>query len=469
MQNQLKPMHLTKQHYDVIVIGGGASGMMAAGRAAARGKKVLLLEKNKALGEKLKISGGGRCNITNAEEDPHVLLPKYGTAEKFLYTPFSQFGVKETFEFFTLRGLQIVVEAHKRAFPVTQKALDVFRVLERYLEEGHVEILPSTNVRQLVSKNGAIEKVVTDRGEYSADAFVLSTGGMSHPETGSTGDGFQFLRDLGFAVETPTPTLVPIAVRERWVKSLSGISIDQARVTFFVDAKKKFALKGRILFTHFGLSGPTILNAAGKISDTLTEGEVTALIDTFPNIDHGTLDKEVLLMFETNKNKQLKTVFKGIAPDGMSDTILSLLTKLNPETKVHSVSKEDRKKLVQLMKALPFTVRGLMGNDLAIVSDGGLSLLQIETKTMKTKLFSNLFVTGDLLHIRRPSGGFSLQLCWTTGKSCIIFLIESIASFSLCHSEQSEESSGNIHVSEMKRSFTPFRMTQEQNFHFSLK
>ncbi len=403
------------QKFDVIVIGGGASGMMCAGRAAERGKRVLLIEKNAALGEKLKISGGGRCNITNAEEDPHVLLPYYGTAEKFLYSPFSIFGVKQTFEFFTSRGLPLIVEAHKRAFPSTQKALDVFRVLEKYLESGHVEVMHSTSVRQIVSKNQHIEKVVTDRGEFFADSFVLSTGGISHPETGSTGDGFGFLRELGFAVETPTPTLVPIAVRERWVKALMGISIDQSRVTFFVDGKKKFALKGRILFTHFGLSGPTILNAAGKISDTLTEGEVVATIDVFPNTDHGALDKQIIDMFETNKNKQLKTVFKGIAPDGMSDTVLSLLPKINPETKVHSVSKEDRKKIVQLMKALPFTVKGLMGNDLAIVSDGGLSLTQVDPKSMRTKLYENLFVTGDLLHIRRPSGGFSLQLCWTTG------------------------------------------------------
>ncbi len=401
--------------YDVIVIGGGASGMMAAGRAAERGKNVLLIEKNANLGEKLKISGGGRCNITNAEEDPHVLLPYYGTAEKFLYSPFSEFGVKQTFEFFTSRGLPLIVESHKRAFPQTQKAFDVFLVLEKYLHDGGVEILSSTSVEKIVGSSGHVEKVVASGREFVADSFILATGGMSHPETGSTGDGFGFLKQLGFSVTEPTPTLVPIAVKERWVKELMGIAIDQARVTFFVDGKKKFALKGRILFTHFGLSGPTILNASGKIADTLTEGEVVATIDAFPNTDHGTLDKEILDLFETNKNKQLKTVFKGIAPDGMSTTILSLVKSIDPETKVHSVTKEERKKLVQLMKALPFTVKGLMGNDLAIISDGGLSLTQIDPKSMRTKLYDNLYVTGDLLHIRRPSGGFSLQLCWTTG------------------------------------------------------
>ena len=411
------PTHMStiKHTYDVIVIGGGASGMTAAGRAASRGKKVLLLEKNKALGEKLKISGGGRCNITNAEENPHVLLPHYGAAEKFLYSPFSIFGVKQTFEFFPLRGLPLVVEAHKRAFPKTQKAFDVFLVLEKYLADGQVEVQMNSAVTKIVGKDGHIEKVFVGKTEYVADAFILATGGVSHPETGSTGDGFKWLKDLGFEVQNPTPTLVPIAVTEKWVKKLSGISLDPARVTFFVDGMRSFVLKGRILFTHFGLSGPTILNAASKIADALHEGEVTALVDAFPDTDHGALDTQLVEFFDANKNKSLKNVFKAFAPDGMSDAILSQVKSIDPTIKVHSLKKEDRKILVQTMKSLPITVEGLMGNDMAIVSDGGLLLSEIDLKTMQTKKYDNLYVTGDLLHIRRPSGGFSLQLCWTTG------------------------------------------------------
>lgn len=404
-----------QQTYDVIVIGGGASGMMAAGRAAERGKRVLLLEKNKDLGEKLKISGGGRCNITNAEEDPHVLLPYYGIAEKFLYSPFSIFGVKQTFEFFTSRGLPLVIEAHKRAFPKTQKAFDVFLVLEKYLHDGSVEIQTNASVTKIVEKDGRIEKVFVGKTEHVAHSFVLATGGTSHPETGSTGDGFKWLKDLGLDVQDPTPTLVPIAISEKWVKKLSGISLDPARITFFVDGIRSFVVKGRILFTHFGLSGPTILNAAGKIADALHEGEVTALIDTVPNTDHGALDSQLVEFFDANKNKSLKNVFKAFAPDGMSDAILSEIDSIDPMMKIHSLKKEDRKKLVQTMKSMSFTVEGLMGNDMAIVSDGGLPLSEIDPKTMRTKKYDNLYVTGDLLNIRRPSGGFSLQLCWTSG------------------------------------------------------
>lgn len=404
-----------QQTYDVIVIGGGASGMMAAGRAAERGKRVLLLEKNKDLGEKLKISGGGRCNITNAEEDPHVLLPYYGVAEKFLHSPFSIFGVKQTFEFFTSRGLPLVIEAHKRAFPKTQKAFDVFLVLEKYLHDGRVEIQTKASVTKIVEKDGRIKKVFVGKTEYVANAFVLATGGTSHPETGSTGDGFNWLKDLGLDVQDPTPTLVPIAISEKWVKKLSGTSLDPARVTFFVDGMRSFVVKGRLLFTHFGLSGPTILNAAGKIADALHEGDVTALMDTVPNSDHGALDTQLVEFFNVNKNKSLKNVFKAFAPDGMSDAILSEIDSIDPMMKVHSLKKEDRKKLVQTMKSMPITVEGLMGNDMAIVSDGGLPLSEIDPKTMRTKKYDNLYVTGDLLNIRRPSGGFSLQLCWTSG------------------------------------------------------
>lgn len=408
-------MPTTKHTYDVIVIGGGASGMMVAGRAAERGKRVLLLEKNKDLGEKLKISGGGRCNITNAEEDPHVLLPSYGLVEKSLYSPFSIFGVKQTFEFFTSRGLPLVVEAHKRAFPKTQKAFDVFLVLEKYLQDGSVEIKIKSPVSKIVGKDGHIEKVFVGKTEYTATSFVFATGGMSHPETGSTGDGFTWLKDLGLEVQDPTPTLVPIAVTEKWVKKLTGISLDPARLTIFVDGMRSFVLKGRILFTHFGLSGPTILNASSKIADALHEGEVTALVDAFPDTDHGALDAQLVEFFDANKNKSLKNVFKAFAPDGMSDAILSQIKSIDPMVKVHSLKKEDRKALVQTMKSLSISIEGLMGNDLAIVSDGGLPLSEIDTKTMRTKKYDNLYVTGDLLHIRRPSGGFSLQLCWTTG------------------------------------------------------
>ncbi len=403
------------EQFDVIVIGGGSSGLMAAGRAGELGKKVLLLEKNPKLGEKLKITGGGRCNVTNAEEDIHALLKHYGNGAPFLYSPFSQFGVKETFRFFESRGLPLIVEARKRAFPHTQKAFDVFKTMEKYVRNNHVTIKTTSPVVKIATEEGKIRGVLAGGKEYQAKSFIFATGGVSHPETGSTGDGFKWLKELGLTIMNPTPNIVPLAVKDSWVKSLAGVSLSFMKITFFVDGIKQFSKTGKILFTHFGLSGPLILNSAKNVGDLLHKGEVVAKIDAFPDTDHGSLETRIIKLFDAHKNKALKNVFKEIAPDGTSEAILTLAKGIDPDTKVHSVTKEQRKKLVDLLKALPVSIKGLMGYDRAVVSDGGIDLSEIDMKTMRVKKFSNLFITGDLLHINRPSGGYSLQLCWTTG------------------------------------------------------
>ncbi len=401
--------------YDVLVVGGGASGMMAAGRAAEMGKRVLIIEKNRALGEKLKITGGGRCNITNAEENIRTFMANYGKAEQFLYSPFAIFGVPETITFFEDLGLPIVVQARKRAFPATEKALDVFKALERYIKRGNVTILTNSPVIEIRAISGHIEGIVTASGTYTADAYIIATGGMSHPETGSTGDGFAWLKTLGHTVAEPTPTIVPLAVKEAWVHALAGVSLSFMKITFFTDGKKSFSKTGKLLFTHFGLSGPLILNSAGKVGDLLHDGLVTATIDCYPDTDHAALEAKIIATFDANKNKNVKNIFDDIVPHGMIPTFFSLLPTLAPETKVHSVTKEDRKQLLNLLKALPITITGLMGYDRAVVADGGVPLTEIDMKTFKSRVVDNMFVTGDLLHITRPSGGFSLQLCWSSG------------------------------------------------------
>ena len=410
---------MEQERYEVIVIGGGAAGMMAAGRAAERGKRVLLLERNKRLGEKLRISGGGRCNIANTEPDEKKLLAHYGNAEQFLYSAFSQFGVKDTLTFFESRGLPLKVEANNRAFPKSEKAADVVRVLEEYLKKGGVEVRKGAGVKSLELADGKIEKVIVNDGrvasELSADSYILATGGLSHSETGSTGDGFEWLRTLGHSVAQPTPTIVPLKTREKWTHELSGVTVPSAKISFFVNGKRKFSKIGNILFTHFGISGPTILNSAGQVADLLEESSVTALIDLQPAMDLGILDRHITKVFDENKNKQLKNVFKEIVPAGTTDVLLSLLASIDPEGKVHSVTKEDRRAIARLLKELPLTIVGLMGFERAVVADGGLALTEVDVRTMRSKKFENLFVTGDLLHITRPSGGYSLQLCWTTG------------------------------------------------------
>lgn len=401
--------------YDVIVIGGGASGMMAAGRAGEAGKRVLLLEKNAKLGAKLAITGGGRCNITNAEDDERLLLAKYGVADKFLHTTFAQFGMRDTFSFFESRGLPLKVETYKRAFPVSERASDVVAVLEKYLAKGKVEVRTGIVVKKIAATGGRITHVETNAGDFSATSYILATGGVSHPETGSTGDGFSWLRGLGHTITAPTPTIVPLKVREGWAKKLSGVSLPAMKITFYVDGAKQFSKTGPLLFTHFGISGPTILNSAGKVAEVLREGIVTATIDLFPGLDQGALDRKITEVFDANKNKLLRNVLKDIVPPGTADALLSLLPSIDPETKVHSVTKESRKSLVELCKRVPLTITGLMGFDRAVVADGGLPLTEVDTRTMRSRLIENLFVTGDLLHITRPSGGYSLQLCWTTG------------------------------------------------------
>ncbi|MBI4088350.1 aminoacetone oxidase family FAD-binding enzyme [Candidatus Kaiserbacteria bacterium] len=401
--------------YDVIVIGGGAAGMMAAGRAAERGGKVLLLEKNARLGEKLAISGGGRCNILNAEEDEHVLLSRYADAEQFLYSPFSQFGMREAYAFFETRGLPLKVEARKRTFPQSEKASDVVRTLEKYMALGNVEVRLRSPVESIVAEGDRIVKVVAGREEYSAKSYILATGGVSHPETGSTGDGFAWLSSLGYAIKKPTPTIVPLRAPDRWIQKLSGITMKDIKITFFAEGKRAFSARGDLLLTHFGLSGPLIMNAAGRVSDILEQGIVTAHIDTSPDLDLGILERNITAIFDANKNKLLKNVFREIAPAGTGVVILSLAEGVDPETKVHSVTKENRRKLAVLLKELPVTITGLMGFDRAVVADGGLPLTEVDTKTMRTRQFSNLYVTGDILHVTRPSGGYSLQLAWTSG------------------------------------------------------
>lgn len=416
-----------KQHFDVIVVGGGASGMMAAGRIGELGKSVLLLEKNSSLGQKLKITGGGRCNITNAEYDIHALLANYGKAKNFLFSPFSQFGVEDTFKFFEERGLPLVVEARKRAFPHTQKAHDVFRIMNEYVKKsGRVTVMLDSQVTTVSVDNGRIEKLITKTGHYTADRYIFATGGMSAPKTGSTGDGFRWLKKIGHSVAESNPNIVPMQTADRWMHALSGASLSFMKITFFLNGKKEFSKTGKVLFTHFGLSGPLILNSSAQVSDLLPYGEVTCTIDMYPDTDIGSVEKNILKVFEENKNKMLKNVLPLILPKGMTPGIELILAPELLQTKVHSVSKEDRKQLAHLFKALPGTVLGLMGYDRAVVSDGGVVLEEIDTRTMKSKKISNLYVTGDLLHINRPSGGYSLQMCWTTGFVAGTAVVESL-------------------------------------------
>lgn len=409
--------------YDVIVIGGGASGMMAAGRAAERGRRVLLVEKNKELGKKLSITGGGRCNILNAESDTRALLEHYGEAAKFLYSPFSQHAMQDSWDFFASRGLPIVVEARKRAFPEVQSAPAVTKVMRTYCIEHNVELKLKTKVRSLIieqAENGTkrVTGVATNNGDYRAATVILATGGGSHPETGASAESVGWLSDFGHTVHAPNPNLVPLVVEEDWVKKLSGTTLSFMKITFADRHNTKatrFSRTGKILFTHFGVSGPLILNAAHQVKELLKTGSVFASIDLYPDTEIGTLRNRILEVFKRNSNKTLKNILKEFVPAGMAEAVAAQLTPELAEEKVHSVSREDRHALVDRLKAMPLTVTGTMGLDWAVISDGGVALEEVDTRTMESRMVSGLYLTGDTLHVNRPSGGYSLQLCWTTG------------------------------------------------------
>lgn len=408
--------NIDNKEYDVIIIGGGASGMMAGTIASMRGKKVLLLEKNKKLGKKLSISGGGRCNITNDEDNIRIFLAKYGESADFLYSAFSKFNKNDTFKFFELLGLPLVVQGLKRAFPKTERASDVVGVLEKMMQKNKVEIRMGVTVEKIESEKDLVTEVVTSAGIFKGKNIILATGGVSHKETGSTGDGFKWLKDLGHTVKDPTPTIVPIKVPEKWVHALSGITLDDMKLTIYLDDVKKITKSGRVLFTHFGLSGPLILNTAGEIGYLLEAGIVTGKIDCYPKLNISELEAKIISVFDANKNKMLKNILREVVPTGIAPGIEVLLKdKIDFEKKVHSITKSERRLLADTLKSLPLTITSLMGYDKAVVADGGVPLSEIDTKTMRSNKYKNLFITGDLLHVNRPTGGYSLQLCWTSG------------------------------------------------------
>jgi predicted Rossmann fold flavoprotein len=412
--------------YDVAVIGGGPAGMMAAGRAAERGLKVVLLEKNPGLGKKLLITGGGRCNVTNAEYDDRVLLSKFKDAGKFLFSTFSQHSVKESLEFFHTFPMPTKIENDKRVFPLSNTAKSVWDVMNAYVEKNKVTIKRNAAVSRFVQTTGGhIDELHLKNGEIiKARSYILATGGKSHPETGSTGDGFTWLKKMGHTVSEPTVSLVPIKVSDPWVKKLAGFSL-VAKVTLFQNGIKQSlvaqagkktvtSITGKVLFTHVGLSGPAILNISGEIGELLKYGEVVLSLDLLPTHDYSTLNTALQKLFASDDKKKFKNALGNLIPSPLVPAVIEK-SGINPDKACNSITREERLLLVKVLKDMHTHPTELLGTDKAIITSGGIALEEIDFRTMRSKRVDNLYVVGDLLNIDRPSGGYSLQLCWTTG------------------------------------------------------
>ncbi len=400
--------------YDVIVIGGGPAGMMAAIEAGKRGKRVLLLEKNSSLGKKLLITGGGRCNVTNNKPVVRMMLREYKEAGKFLFSTFMQYGVTDTINFFTERGVPFIEENEGRLFPYTQKAESVFLVLEQELKRHTVTVMTSKKVISIAKIDDDFVVTLALMTEFRASKVIVATGGTARPETGSTGDGYAWLSNVGHTIHKGNDTLVPITVKEKWAKSLGGVSIPEAVVSLYCNTSKRHKAAGKLLFTHVGLSGPLILNQSKFIGDLLVEGEVVLKIDLVSEIDASVVQQVLLAKFVETPNKKLKNVVSELIKTALVIPLLQSLD-IDGETPVHSVTASDRKRIGVTIKALPITVSGLLGSDKAVATAGGVDLREIDFKTMESKIVLGLYIVGDVLNINRPSGGYSLQLCWSTG------------------------------------------------------
>ena len=402
--------------WDVIIVGGGPAGMMAAGAAAERGKSVLLLEKNSNLGKKLLITGGGRCNLTNNKPDNRAMLSKYKGNDQFLFSTFSQWNVESTLEFFNSRGMETKEEKEGRIFPVSDSAQSVYDVLYEYMKKHGVQIHKSSIVAGISkSKTDGTFTVLTKSGnKIAGTAIILATGGTSRPETGSTGEGFQWLKKLGHTVVENDMALVPIALTDTWTKKLSGVTLEDIKLTTYQNNKSQESYKGKLLFTHVGISGPTVLNMSRDVGELLKYGDVTISLDLFPTRDNGKLKNELQNILVEESNKKLKNVLSMFIPSALVSSVLAI-AEIDGETFCHSVRSEDRIKIIETVKMIPLHVKELLGKEKAIVSSGGVPLTEVDTKTMESNIVPGLFLVGDILNIDRPSGGYSLQLCWTTG------------------------------------------------------
>ncbi len=399
----------------IYVVGGGAAGMLAAIFAARNGHKVTLFEKNDRLGKKLFITGKGRCNLTNAC-DRDEFFEQIISNPKFFFRAYHSFSNYDTMDFFEQLGLPIKTERGNRVFPLSDKSSDVIAVLRRELERQGVEIKYQTEVTEVVTREGSFYGLMV-KGKKEvlvADAIIITTGGLSYPLTGSTGDGFEFAKSMGHTITQLSPSLVPIHVKESFVKELMGLSLKNVEVTINSGQKVIFKEFGELLFTHFGVSGPIILSASSYILPYLNKQESLQIsIDLKPALTTEQLDLRILRDFEEFKNKQFKNSLDQLLPNKLIDVIIRL-SCIDSEKKVNSITKEERLALVNLLKNLKLQITRLSDYSQAVVTKGGIQVKEVNPSTMESKIIPNVYFAGEVLDLDALTGGFNLQIAWST-------------------------------------------------------
>ncbi|MDY4736345.1 NAD(P)/FAD-dependent oxidoreductase [Terrisporobacter sp.] len=397
----------------VVVIGGGPAGMMAAATAADNGAEVILLEKQHRLGRKLLITGKGRCNITN-DCDVEELIENVPTNGKFLYSAFYTFTNYDAINMFNSLGLKTKTERGKRVFPESDKALDVAKALEKQVKDKNVKVILNAKVNKIVTKDDKIEKVIYNNNEsIKCDSVILATGGLSYPLTGSTGDGYKFAKDLGHTIVSPKPSLIGIEVRENFVKDLEKLALRNVAIKVLNSKNKKiYDDFGEMEFTKYGLDGPIIKSASCRMKDTSKEN-YKIVLDLKPALDEEKLDKRIIKDFIKYTNKNFENSLDDLLPKKLIPIIVEL-SEIPRHTKVNQISKQQRLNLVHLLKNITFTVKRYRPIEEAIITSGGIKVSEINASTMESKIIENLFFAGEIIDVDAYTGGFNLQIAYST-------------------------------------------------------
>lgn len=398
----------------VVVIGGGASGLLAAGTAAESGASVTLIEKNTRMGRKIMITGKGRCNLTN-NCDPRTFISNVPVNGRFLYSAINNFSPWDTMAFFEDLGLPLKTERGDRVFPVSDKALDVVDTLYSYVKSKGVKTV-NDNAYALGFSDGSVAEVKCNKGSYNADSVIVCCGGKSYPLTGSTGDGYTLAKQAGHTVIPPKPSLVPLESTDNDCKSMQGLSLKNVALKIIDTSNGKNAYSdfGEMLFTHFGISGPMVLSASSHLRD-ITKGKYCAEIDLKPALDMQQLDRRIQHDFRENSNKDVSNSFSKLLPRKI---IIPVLKRWGVpfDKKCNVITKEERKKLCEILKAFRIDISGFRPIEEAIVTSGGVKVTEINPKTMESKLIKGLYFAGEVIDCDAYTGGFNLQIAWSTGR-----------------------------------------------------